>query len=257
MVGQLEGNQYSDWVQAVLDSIRSIPLAQFINYYPVSRKLFERFEPRVVANKKYRHFRFAADCVNARLARGSEKPDIWSLVLSARGDRSLSLDEMHCHAGIFMLAGSETTGTALSGLTYLLVRHPHKLEILTRELRKRFKNPEEITMEAATGLLTCHKLTGAGNGRGRKYRIAHARYKGKWSKRMAIYSRLKLQEVLLERLVTECLNTPKRGGRDNGVVELVLVAWDEAMAPIGTTASVSQRMYVLFTSQVQSSRAPQ
>jgi hypothetical protein len=83
-VGQLEGNQYSDWVQAVLDSIRSMPLAQFINYYPVLRNLFERFEPRVVDNKTYRHFRFAADCVDARLARGSDKPDIWSLVLSAR-----------------------------------------------------------------------------------------------------------------------------------------------------------------------------
>jgi hypothetical protein len=60
--------------------------------------------------------------------------------------------------------------------------------------------------------LTCHKLTGAGNGRGRKYRIAYTRYKGKWSERIAIYPRLKLQEVLLERLVTEYLNTPKRRG---------------------------------------------
>jgi hypothetical protein len=56
---------------------------------------------------------------------------------------------------------------------------------------------------------------------------------------MAIYPRLKLQEVLLERLVMECLNAPKRGGRDNGVVELVLVAWDEAMALIGTTDALT------------------
>lgn len=34
-----------------------------------------------------------------------------------------------------MIAGTETTATALSGLTYLLLKHPDKLERLVDEIR--------------------------------------------------------------------------------------------------------------------------
>ncbi|KAH6635931.1 cytochrome P450 [Chaetomium tenue] len=151
-LGQLESTTYSHWVQAVFDSIRAIPIAQLIQYYPVFQTLFDLVEPKAVQDMKYNHFRFSADRVDKRLERGSEEPDIWNLVLSAKGDKQLTLDEMYCHADVFMLAGSETTGTAMSGLTYYLLTNPDKLALLTQELRGRFRNEDEITMESTAPL---------------------------------------------------------------------------------------------------------
>jgi cytochrome P450 len=44
------------------------------------------------------------------------------------------------------LAGSETTSTLLSGLTYLLLRNPDALKKLTDEVRSSFNSGEEITL---------------------------------------------------------------------------------------------------------------
>ncbi|KAH6838505.1 cytochrome P450 [Chaetomium sp. MPI-CAGE-AT-0009] len=151
-LNQLQATTYSPWVQAVFDSIRAIPIAQLIQYYPLFQALFDLVEPKAVRDMKYNHFRFSADRVDKRLERGSDQPDIWNLVLSAQGDKKLTLDEMYCHADVFMLAGSETTGTAMSGLTYFLLTNPDKLALLTQEIRGRFQNEEEITMESTAPL---------------------------------------------------------------------------------------------------------
>ncbi|KAK8043477.1 hypothetical protein PG993_005907 [Apiospora rasikravindrae] len=153
-LGLLEGLAYSPWVEAVFDSIKVIPVAQIIQYYPWLYSLFQRFEPRFVKDMKYNHFQHSADRVDRRLARGSpeEQPDIWTMVLAAKGDQKLSLEEMYCHADVFMLAGSETSGSTLSGLTSHLLSNPEKLAILTKHIRSLFRNEHEITLKSTAGI---------------------------------------------------------------------------------------------------------
>jgi len=151
-LGLLENSQYSPWVQAVFDSIKAIPIAQFIQYYPILNTLFRLVEPKFVRDMKYSHFRHSADRVDQRLARSSDQPDIWNLVLAAKGNQKLSLEEMYCHADVFMLAGSETTGTALPAVSYFLLASPDKLARLTFEIRDRYKSEVEITMESTASL---------------------------------------------------------------------------------------------------------
>ena len=51
-----------------------------------------------------------------------------------------------------MAAGSETTATLLSGVTYLLLSNPGKLEKLQLEIRSAFQSAEEITITSASRL---------------------------------------------------------------------------------------------------------
>lgn len=97
----------------MFDSIKVIPVAQLIQYYPWVHSLFKSLEPQFVKDLKYNHFKYSADRADLRLERGPEQPDIWSMVLSAKGGKQLSIEEMYCHADVFMLAGSETTGMEL------------------------------------------------------------------------------------------------------------------------------------------------
>ncbi|KAK8011932.1 hypothetical protein PG989_000192 [Apiospora arundinis] len=151
-LGLLKELKYSKWVEAVFDSIKVIPVAQIIQYYPWVNSLFKLLEPQSIKDMKYNHFKHSADRVDMRLERGAEKPDIWSMVLAAKGNQQLSLDEMYCHADVFMLAGSETTGTALSGMTYHLITNPEKLSNLRKEIRSHFADDTDITIKSTAGL---------------------------------------------------------------------------------------------------------
>ncbi|KAL7796670.1 averantin oxidoreductase [Trichoderma ceciliae] len=152
-LGLLQSNGYTKWVEAVFDSIKVIPIAQLIQYYPILDFVFKMVEPQSVKEMKYNHFKHSADRVDRRLQRGSNEADIWSMVLDADQDKQLTLEEMHCHGDVFMLAGSETIGTTLSGLTYYLVRNEKKLALLLREIRTRFRSQEEIGFQTAAELV--------------------------------------------------------------------------------------------------------
>jgi cytochrome P450 len=65
----------------------------------------------------------------------------------------LILDEMYANASIFMIRGTETTATLLSGLLFYLLKNPEMLTKLVHEVRSAFLNDDDITTEACeTGL---------------------------------------------------------------------------------------------------------
>ncbi|OBS16941.1 hypothetical protein FPOA_12492 [Fusarium poae] len=68
--------------------------------------------------------------------------------------RQGNLDRVHLReqAKILLLAGSETTATFLSGVTYFLLKNPDTLARLQTEIRKSFSSSREITGESTSGL---------------------------------------------------------------------------------------------------------
>ncbi|KAL1612135.1 hypothetical protein SLS60_000358 [Paraconiothyrium brasiliense] len=116
-LGMLAKTEYSPWVASIVGSLKMLPLVAMINYYPLLRvTLFERFQPKVIAEQRKAHCAFSEELVNKRLKAGSNKPDVWNLVLDEKNkgtERGLTLEEMHSNAEVFMLAGSETTGKSL------------------------------------------------------------------------------------------------------------------------------------------------
>lgn len=52
----------------------------------------------------------------------------------------------------FIIAGSETTGTALAGITYHLCKNPSTMKTLVSEIRTSFANSGAITVASATQL---------------------------------------------------------------------------------------------------------
>jgi cytochrome P450 len=65
----------------------------------------------------------------------------------------MSESKLTSHAMVLVFAGSETTATALSGATYLLLTHPPVLRRVTAEVRSTFSSPGDIT------LTSVHTLT--------------------------------------------------------------------------------------------------
>ncbi|KAK5019787.1 hypothetical protein LTR16_012675, partial [Cryomyces antarcticus] len=82
--------------------------------------------PKSLGEKRIQHFKYSTDRVDRRLATPTDRPDIWTLVLNnqEKEGKGLSVKEMHSNASLFMVAGTETTATLLSGLTYYLLKNP-------------------------------------------------------------------------------------------------------------------------------------
>lgn len=114
-LGLLAKNEYSPWVKSIFESLKMLPFAAMINYYPVLNAIFTRFEPKAVTEQRITHCKHSEERVNKRLENGSDQPDVWNLVTEAtEKGNGLTVEEMHSNAELFMLAGSETTGEWLS-----------------------------------------------------------------------------------------------------------------------------------------------
>lgn len=59
---------------------------------------------------------------------------------------------MNANALVFMLGGSDTTITSVSGCLYLLLSNPDKLEKLTQDVRSAFATDADITLDAVNRL---------------------------------------------------------------------------------------------------------
>jgi cytochrome P450 len=64
----------------------------------------------------------------------------------------LSYDELLETCRVLVTAGSETTGTLLTGLTYYLLANPSVYEKLVKEIRGAFKEGNEINMQSVQKL---------------------------------------------------------------------------------------------------------
>ncbi|CAH0057175.1 unnamed protein product [Clonostachys solani] len=93
--------------------------------------------------------------VNYRMENPPPIPDFMAKLVEAHREGQMTFNQLVGNSDVLLGAGSETTATALSGLTFLLMTHPHVLNKLTRELREEFFSAEEIT---AVGVNKCKYL---------------------------------------------------------------------------------------------------
>ena len=140
----LKGTGNTAWVSSVFSSMKWSTLRQASLYYPWTAPLLKRCIPKFVIEKAKSHYRSCIERVDKRVDRTLDKPDIWGLVLGQKESLLLTRAEMYANSHIFMLAGTETTATALSGLTYHLLMNPDKLQKITQEIRATFQEDSDI-----------------------------------------------------------------------------------------------------------------
>lgn len=151
----LDNSEYVPWVKTIFGGIkygtriRALKLLSSLNTWLIEEVLFR--VPSLRA-KQMEHWGYTTDRVDRRLAQTPDRPDLWTRILEKgndpRGaDASLSLEEHYSIASLFMIAGTETTATALSGTTFYLLKNPKYLKNLQDELRTAFASNEDMHLE--------------------------------------------------------------------------------------------------------------
>ena len=102
--------------------------------------------PAHVRKRRRDHLLMSKEKVLRRLAneKTEHKDFIW-YILKQRERHDLRQDEIIVNGALFIVAGSETTANALSGLIARLIWNPDKYAKLTKEIREAFTTEKEIT----------------------------------------------------------------------------------------------------------------
>lgn len=152
----LETQDYNPWLQGIFDQIFYACVSRAFQYFPLLWNVVQRLIPRSVHEMAEASVKFSADRVDKRLEMATDRPDIFGLVLKHEAGSKMPRSEMHANADLLMIAGTETTATMLSGLTFSLLTNPGAMSRLTKEIRGAFKSGSDIDSDALARLPVSH-----------------------------------------------------------------------------------------------------
>ncbi|TKX23529.1 cytochrome P450 monooxygenase-like protein 24 [Elsinoe australis] len=149
-LGMLEGGEYSPWVKTIYDNIKIGTQLRCLFLLPVLGGFFRSLVKAVPAARQAQldHLSYAVERVQRRMAKTElAHEDLWTEVIKRGEKLDMSMGEMESNGNIFMIAGTETTATLLSGLLFYLLKNPDKMAKLTKEVRETFDKTSDITIE--------------------------------------------------------------------------------------------------------------
>lgn len=107
----------------------------------------------MVGNNMLQNLRTAMkEKLKHRLTVKHERFDLLEGLLKQREKGSMDMDKLSANASLIVAAGSETTASLLTGVTYLLLTHPEAMQKLKHEVRSTFASKQEITLTSVNQL---------------------------------------------------------------------------------------------------------
>ncbi|KAH7070335.1 putative cytochrome P450 [Paraphoma chrysanthemicola] len=149
--GCLQNTRTHKWIAVIESHSSTIIWRDVLRRFPWIRRLVEPFlingEMRAA---RWSNYTYSRDKVLKRMA--VEKParsDFMSYLLDQPDDEGMLSEQfLTLSASTFVVAGSETTASALSGTIYWLLRSPHALRTLVAELETRYRSDGDISPQS-------------------------------------------------------------------------------------------------------------
>jgi len=150
--GSMRARKTDDWIAIILKMIKWNAWDSAFHRLPLLQPLMKYVVPKDLAEGAVTHITQSKRKILARLQRPNDRLDFVSYIFKKREEIGITDWEMAAHANALVIAGSETSATVLSGLTYWLCRTPAVYQKLKDEVRQSFKSTDEITSQTATPL---------------------------------------------------------------------------------------------------------
>jgi cytochrome P450 len=144
------------WLDNSANMMRLLPILVMIGVSPLIGRVFKLLAgPKIRASKR-NHLAHVSKLANERIhgAKQADRGDFMDYMMRSRGQpHEMRDDELVVNADLIMVAGSETTATLLSGVTYYMLKTPRTLKKATEEVRSAFESSDDINFtEARTKL---------------------------------------------------------------------------------------------------------
>lgn len=154
--GGVESGENHPWISIAVGAMTQGALADTFKRFPSLGSLVVTLFPgplrRLIEDTKTNEA-YAIKLIKRRINTKTDRKDFMTRMLENRDPKLVSDVQLAAHASDFVLAGSETTATALSCITYYLLHTPDVLKKLQHEIRTSFKSYDQINNASATALL--------------------------------------------------------------------------------------------------------
>jgi cytochrome P450 len=144
----LETGQSNVWLDNIEKILVIAPIIVMIGASKMIGKVLLLLLGPLLRKAEKKHIANVEKLAKTRLTarKQPDRGDFMDFFLRSRGQaHQLTDEEIIVNSDLLMVAGSETTATLLSGLTYWLLRTPHALKRVTQEVREAFDSDEEMT----------------------------------------------------------------------------------------------------------------
>jgi cytochrome P450 len=137
------------YIALLFDSLRAFRFFYIMFYYPIAKRLRGLILDQKVLANRMEYYGWLKSQTKKRIERETQRPDFMTFILKHNGEKGaeMNLDEIAANAAVIITAGSETTATLLSAVTYLLLKHPNVMQKLKDEVRGKWKKYDEITID--------------------------------------------------------------------------------------------------------------
>ncbi|KJK61356.1 Cytochrome P450 [Aspergillus parasiticus SU-1] len=149
----LHNSAYHKWVSMIFSNIRYGTYGNLARRFPGSKFLLRLITPTRIANGRNWHIELTKEKVKGRLEKSNDRMDFYGHILKQKDtERAMSFDEMVTNGSTLIVAGSETTATLLSAVTFYLLKNERVLGKLQQEIRASFESEKDITVTACNQL---------------------------------------------------------------------------------------------------------
>ncbi|KAH8879018.1 putative cytochrome P450 [Thozetella sp. PMI_491] len=138
----LQNSDYHPWVKLIEKTPRSSGIRIAISALGLTS--LSMFVMRNILKTRVQHNALTKELLLQRIESKTERPDLIDGLLRRNGV-DYGFGEIHMTASGLLLAGSETTATALTAVTYFLLKYPEVLAKVVQEVRSSFNSEDEIT----------------------------------------------------------------------------------------------------------------
>lgn len=146
--GCLQDLSTHKYIKLLFENLLAFKFGYIMSYFPWAKNFGSLIIDKSAVAKRTEFANWVHTQVEKRISRETQRPDFMTHILAHNGEKgaTLSRTEMDSNANLILVAGSETTATLLSGVTYALLTNPAKLAKLKQEVRGRWKDYNDITL---------------------------------------------------------------------------------------------------------------
>ena len=153
--GGVESGHTHPWISRITGAMTQGALADCFKRFPFLAKVMTVAAPgaihKAIADTKINE-KYAIDLIEKRTTKITDRKDFMTQILKHKDRDGISDVQLAAHASDFVLAGSETTATALSCIVYYLSHTPDALERLRNEIRTCFPKYQDIDAAATASM---------------------------------------------------------------------------------------------------------
>ncbi|KAI3316790.1 benzoate 4-monooxygenase cytochrome P450 [Xylariaceae sp. AK1471] len=145
--GAVESAEPHPWITIILGALKQGALVDVLKRFPTVGKILAvllHYQIKRLTTDTRSNEDLAIELVERRISRESPRKDFLTRLLENRDEKSVSALQLAAHTSDFVIAGSETTATALATMTYYLLHNPEVMKTLQQEIRTSFKSYDEI-----------------------------------------------------------------------------------------------------------------